>query len=355
MLQSDGKLVEAISAYSHAIALDPSFALAYTNRGCCRLLLGDYSAGWADYQWRLRTPQVQTDQYPQPLWDGRPLAEGTLLIHGEQGVGDEIQFASCLPDVVPLAKRCVLVCHPRLAKLMARSFPAVAVVGHERKSDHIPPQFRIAIDAQSHPATCRSTRPVERCVSPSAAILIGRSRAEAQLAQPFRGAWTWAESRHLLVRRRHLEERRHRTTALTQWRDLFAIPGVQFVNLQYGDCAEELAAAAKTFGRPIYHFDDADPLGDLDDFAAKVAALDLVISIGNATVHLAAALGVPTWALGSFLPQWRWGVAGERTPWYPSVRIIRQTRQCNWLTTLSGVASQLRANSLRKGPTVQFT
>ena len=81
-------------------------------------------------------------------WDGRPLAEGTLLIHGEQGVGDEIQFVSCLPDVVPLAKRCVLVCHPRLAKLMARSFPAIAVVGHERKPDHIPPRFRIAIDAQ---------------------------------------------------------------------------------------------------------------------------------------------------------------------------------------------------------------
>ena len=148
VLQSEAKLVEAISAYSDAIALDPSFALAYTNRGCCRLLLGDYSAGWVDYQWRLRTPQVQIDQYPQPLWDGRPLAEGTLLIHGEQGVGDEIQFVSCLPDVVPLAKRCVLVCHPRLAKLMARSIPAIAVVGHERKPDHIPPRFRIAIDAQ---------------------------------------------------------------------------------------------------------------------------------------------------------------------------------------------------------------
>ena len=91
---------------------------------------------------------VQIDRYPQPRWNGRTVAEGTLLIHGEQGIGDEIQFASCVPDLVPLAKRCVLVCHPRLAKLLARSFPAVAVVAHERKSDAVPPTMPIAVDAQ---------------------------------------------------------------------------------------------------------------------------------------------------------------------------------------------------------------
>ncbi len=267
----------------------------------------------------------------------------------------KFSLLSCLPDVVPLAKRCVLVCHPRLAKLMARSFPAVAVVGHERKSDHIPPQFRIAIDAQissgdlpkyMRPSIDAFPRRQRFLLADPAQKRHWRSRFEAlgpglKVGISWFGGGTW-------------EERRHRTTALTQWRDLFAIPGVQFVNLQYGDCAEELAAAARQFGRPINHFDDADPLGDLDDFAAKVAALDLVISIGNATVHLAGVLGVPTWCLVPFVPQWRWGIAGDRTPWYPSVRVIRQTRQRDWLATLSEVAALLRELT-SKGSTVQVT
>ena len=93
----------------------------------------------------------------------------------------------------------------------------------------------------------------------------------------------------------------------------------------------------------IHQFDEADPLGDLDAFAAKVAALDLVISIGNATVHLSRALGVPTWCLVPFVPQWRWGIAGETTPWYPSVQIIRQTAGYDWTSALAETANRLKA------------
>ena len=343
VLQSCAKLDEAISAYSDAIELDQSFALAYTNRGCCRLLQGDYTAGWSDYQWRLCTPLVQTDRYSQPRWDGKPLAEGTLLIHGEQGIGDETQFASCVPDLVPLAKQCVLVCQPRLAKLFARSLPAVAVVPHERKPDRVPPQFRINIDAQ--------------IALGSVPMYLRQSMGEFPLRQRYlladpQGKRRWRDRYEALGSGPKVgiswfgggtsEERRHRTTTLAQWRDLLNVPGVQFVNLQYGNCTDELIAAVKEIGPVIHHFHDADPLGDLDAFAAKVAALDLVISIGNATVHLAGALGVPTWCLVPFAPQWRWGLAGETTPWYHSVRIIRQTQSNNWSEALGEAAQQLQ-------------
>ncbi len=343
VLQSGGKLDAAISAYSDAIELDASFALAYTNRGWCRLLQSDFDAGWADYEWRFRTPLVQIDRYPQPRWNGTPLPEGTLLVHGEQGVGDEIQFASCVPDLVPLVKKCVLVCHPRLAKLLARSFPGVTVVAHERKSDGLPPQIPIAIDAQIAAGSVPNY--LRRSVDDFP------TRERYLLADP-RQKRQWRERFETLGPGLKIgiswfgggtsEERRHRTTKLSEWRDVLAVGGAQFINLQYGNCADELQGAAAQDGVTIHQFAEADPLGDLDAFAAKVAALDLVISIGNATVHLAGALGVPTWCLVPFVPQWRWGIAGETTPWYPSVQIIRQTAGYDWTLALAETAHKLK-------------
>src|SRR5262249_22926310 len=110
ILQSLGKIDEAIVAYSKAIELDGQFAVAHTNRGCCQLLQSNNTAGWPDYEWRLRTPQVRVAACTQPRWNGQPLAGKTLLVHGEQGVGDEILFASCLPEVVTRVEKCVLVC-----------------------------------------------------------------------------------------------------------------------------------------------------------------------------------------------------------------------------------------------------
>ncbi|HEY2761455.1 MAG TPA: tetratricopeptide repeat-containing glycosyltransferase family protein, partial [Pirellulales bacterium] len=342
VLQTIGRLGEADAEYSRAIELDREFALAFTNRGCCRLLQGNYAAGWSDYEWRLRTALVQTDRYPQPRWNGRPLPTGTLLIHGEQGIGDEIQFASCIPDLVPLADQCVLVCHPRLARFMARSFPAVVVVGHDRQANGVPPQLPLPIDAQiasgSVPMYLRRTLdgfPTRKryLLADPQQIRGWRQRYDAigagvKIGISWFGGGTW-------------EERRRRTTELKDWHDVLTVAGVDFVNLQYGSCTGELNAVAKSCGKTIHHFEEADPLGDIDNFAAKVAALDLVIAVGNATVHLAGALGVPTWCLAPAAPQWRWAAAGDKTPWYPSVWIIRQLESDRWKPTLTKAAREL--------------
>ncbi len=153
--QSLGNLEAAIATYSQAIELDKNFALAYTSRGCCRLLQSDYAAGWPDYEWRLQTCKVEITKYQQPRWNGQPLPQGTLLVHGEQGVGDEILFASCLPELVPLVGKCVLVCDPRLAKLMARSFPAVAIVGHGASPTDRRRSFPFRSRHKFPPAVCR--------------------------------------------------------------------------------------------------------------------------------------------------------------------------------------------------------
>ncbi|HEY2147427.1 MAG TPA: tetratricopeptide repeat protein [Pirellulales bacterium] len=136
-------------------------------------------------------------------------------------------------------------------------------------------------------------------------------------------------------------ERRKRTTGLEIWRDIFAVPAVHFVSLQYGETAAEIAVAAAELGAIIYDPPGGDPLVDLDAFAAKIAALDLVISVGNATVHLAGALGVPAWAALPKVPGWRWQMAGREIPWYSSVRLFRQRERGDWGPVFAEIAAAL--------------
>ena len=137
-------------------------------------------------------------------------------------------------------------------------------------------------------------------------------------------------------------EKRLRSTVLDQWITLLSVPGVHFINLQYGDCSQELREAKENFGVTIHHWEDADPLKDLDGFAAQVSALDLVISVDNATVHMAGALGIPVWTLLPFACDWRWMRDFEDTPWYKTVRLFRQNSPGDWSGVFERVVSNLR-------------
>jgi ADP-heptose:LPS heptosyltransferase len=115
-----------------------------------------------------------------------------------------------------------------------------------------------------------------------------------------------------------------------------------FINLQYGDCRADLAAAQSHLGVGVLHDDTVDPLKSLDDFAAQTAAMDVVISIDNSTVHMAGALDVPVWAMLPVVPDWRWLLHRSDSPWYSSVRLFRQTKHGEWPPVLEAVADGLR-------------
>ena len=136
--------------------------------------------------------------------------------------------------------------------------------------------------------------------------------------------------------------RQMRSTTLEQWQTLLSLPDVAFINLQYGDCHQELQQACERFGVEVHDWPDVDPLRDLDDFAAQVAALDLVISVSNAGVHLAGALGVPTWTLLPFAPNWRWLLNCNHTPWYSTMRLFRQPKPGDWDSVFAVVERELR-------------
>ncbi len=337
-----GEPQRAIEHYERAVALAPGHLVARWNLAVCRLLAGDFERGWPDFELRVAASQVHHDRYPQPRWQGEPLEGKTLLIHPEQGIGDEILFASCVHDAIEQARRVVLVCEPRLAGLFARSFPQAGVYGWQRRRDYLPPILPEKVDYQipagSLPLHFRRGRADfprhERYLVPEARQVERRREQLASLGPgPYVGLSWQAGGKP--------SESRRRSIALVRWRELLALPGLQFINLQYGDVTPDLLAV-RSLGFAVHELPDADPLVDLDGFAALLAALDLVVSVGNATVHLAGALGVPTLALLPVAPSWRWLQQGEECLWYRSVRLVRQTRGEPWEAVLSRATQAVR-------------
>ncbi len=349
VLRALGRLDEASAAFQRALQIDHDFASAHWNQACCRLLAGDFATGWKEYEWRAAAGEVQIDSYPYPRWMGQPLDGRTILVHAEQGIGDEILFASCLPDLIARAGQVIVVCDPRLAPLLGRSFPQAIVQGVARRVDLRGAEFSEPIDYQipigSLPLHFRQTRdsfPRRRrfLVADRGQVAAWRKRF-AELGPGLKVGLSWRAGGKAL-------ERRKRTMLLNAWLPVLSTPGVHFINVQYGDCTEEIATLRGESGIAIHDWSDADPLVDLDAFAAKLAALDLVISVGNATVHLAGALGARTFALLPMVPNWRWMLAGEQSVWYSSVRLLRQTKRGDWAPVIAEAAEALAKGGGRR-------
>ena len=342
-LREMARFAEAVTHYQASIRHNPNFPKAHWNLGICQLLLGDYREGWKLFELRQSAGEVTLDRYPQPLWDGSSLADKTILIHAEQGIGDEVIFASCFPDLIPLAKKCVVVCEPRLVNLVTRSFPAATVYGWLRLKDFspapLPEPCDVQLPAGSLPLHLRSKKEDfpqrESFLTPDPQLVAHWKRRFAALGPGYKIGLSWRAGGKPV-------ERRKRSIPLADWAEILATPGVQYVNLQYSDASEEIAEIEKSLGITIHDWEQGDPLIDMDEYAAKIAALDLVISVGNATVHMAGALGTPAWAILPRIPSWRWMAHGDYSPWYTSVRLFRQPERGVWQPVLREVASLLR-------------
>lgn len=340
-LQTLGRLEASIAAYRRALAIDASVASTHWNYAMALLRGGHFSEGWEEYEWRSAANETKLDLYPQPAWDGSSLAGKTLLVHAEQGIGDEILFASCYPDLIRQAEHCVFICEPRLSGLFARSFPEATVIGYRRKHERTPCDVARTIDYQIPAGS------VPRILRPGAEHF----PTNVHYLRPDPGrVQMWRERFAALGPGKKIgiswraggkpSEQVRRTTELALWRPLFDLPGVQFVNLQYGQAAEDLELL-KQWGYAIHDWDDADALTDLEGLAAMITALDLVISVGNTTVHLAGGLGAPAWSLVAANPSWRWMDTGDRVPWYSSVRLFRQQRGEPWQNVFDALHREL--------------
>lgn len=347
VLRALGRTQEALEQCSVALDCAPVNSLIACQKGAILLSLGEFAAGWPLYEWRYWDAEALESapphRVPLPKWDGCDLAGRKIVACGEEGIGDEIMFASCVPDLLGQAASVLLVCAPRLAPLFARSFPQAEVRAAYDKVTVLEPRdefdFRIALpslpqylrpDAESFPG-----HPYLK--ADAQAIADWRERLSALGDKPRIGI-SWRGGLNP-------RDRVARSLELSQLRPLFECTGVVLVDVQYGDHADEAAGFAAAGGGALVSFPEVDPLRDMDDFAALLSALDLVISVDNSTAHLAGALGVPTWVLLPSLADWRWQVSGERSVWYESARLWRQEGHGAdaWSALLGRVAGQLQA------------
>lgn len=350
-----------------ALALDPDNAAAHWNAALAHLERGQWAPGWAEYAWGFAAGERPLRTYDAagttPEWDGAP--GRTVVLYGEQGLGDEILFASCVPDALRAGARVILECHPRLEALFRRSFPDVAVFG-TRKDETIvwPTELAAAgrpIDAKlalgSLPRLFRRTdADFPRRDAPGGSADLR--------ASGLRGAYLRADPARVAAYRARLgpgpiigiawaggtapTRADLRSIPLADWAPLFAAArsanagrsaaenssAARFVSLQYTLGAGDEAAR---FGIP--HWPEA--VDDLDEQAALIGACDRVVSVCQTAVHLAGALGVPTACLTPAAPAWRYGVAGDTMPWYPAVTLLRQQPGESWAPVLARAAEGL--------------
>ena len=304
-----------------------------------------WAEGWALYHWRWpmskRDPPEKLLDFP--IWNGESLVGKKIVVWGEQGLGDELMFATCIPDLIDRAcpDLCVLACDPRLASVLARNLPKVTILPMERRASEGRtfqlPLCDVQIAAGDIPKFLR-TRDMDY-LAPNSWIS----------ADP-EGAAKWRERLDALGtglkigvawRGGMLERfRRQKSSKLAQWKEILQVPGVTFINLQYGDCRDDLEFL-RADGIIIHDFEDLDPVVSPDQQIALISELDLVIQTSNASAHMAGSLGIPVWNMLPYAADWRWGIEAEECLWYPSMRLFRQSSHGDWESVMGHVAEEL--------------
>ncbi len=327
-----------------ALALDPDDHETRLMRACMNLKRGEFGLGWRDFEARHRSHLALHRPYRFAQWDGTPIGGNTLLIYGEQGLGDQIMFASCFGEAIERASHCIIECDPKLVRLYARSFPTAAVQAQVPAGEE-PAWLAQAgsIDRQipmgSLPGFWRQhwddfPRHAGYLQAAPERIAYWRARLDALGPGPKIGL-SWRGG--VAATRRH-----QRCVALEEFLPLLRLPA-RFVSLQYGDCAADLNAFRRDHGVTLPHWQDA--LDDYDETAALVCALDLVVSVCTAIIHLSGALGKPVWILVPAIAEWRYLDRGRRLPWYPSALMFRQMAPGRWQDVIGEVVEQLRRTS----------
>lgn len=340
-LQDLGRFDEAFEAFERARLHGRHAHQAIFNRGMLRLLQGNYAEGWRDYEHRYFTDESPRRDYGCPDWWGEALDGKTLIVYPEQGLGDEIMFASCLPALRMPGARVAIECDPRLGGLFRRSFPEAEVIvaergqGRARVRERLSPDYQIA--AGSLPGLFRTRAdafPGVPCLRADAVrVTAWHQRLRALGAGPFVGlAW-----RGGLARTRSAA----RSLDVAALAPLLRDAPAHIVCLQHDASDEELAWLTQACKGRFTRF--ALPQSDLDDLAALVVALDGVTTVCQTLVHLCGGLGRPCLVLAPFVPEWRYGLEAGGMRWYGTVRVERQARPGDWTQPLERGAAQLAA------------
>lgn len=337
-----GDYADALRSLDQALQAAPSSAIARYNRALTLLSQGRLREAWNDYDAGFAVGERFSRDFGARTYRGEPLAGKTLLVYAEQGIGDEIFFAGWLPYFVERAQRVIVDCDPRLAPLLARSYPNILIHGaskHEpthwiRNMGPVDYQVPIGNLPKFVPDAASPTRAPGSYLRADSAKIRTWTERLSQLGSGLGVGISWRGGATPYARTT-------RSIPLSQWASILRTTNAHFVCVQYGATSEELAEASALAGKPLHYWPETESLTDLESFSALLCALDIVISVDNSTVHLAGALGVPVFCLISHVPDWRWETPSQGATWYSSVRLFRQERPNEWQSVLEAVRSTL--------------
>jgi tetratricopeptide (TPR) repeat protein len=322
-LKELNRVEEAIAAYDRALQLKPSYLLALQGRAISLLTAGRLAEGYRDYEQRWQT--LRRREFAMPYWDGQPAPGKTLFFHAEQGFGDGIQSARYARLARRRCARVILECRPELKRLFTNSGVADEVIAY---GEPIPPADFVN-SVISLPGLLGFTLET----IPGEVPYLSAPAAPHPIAAPAGGlkvGLVWAGSAT------HQDDV-HRSLPLARLAPMLAVPEVSFLSLQM--------PIPKSDEPTLQAFPNLKTLGPFQDYldtATAVAALDLIISVDTSVAHLAGALAKPVWTLIQFDQDWRWFAQfGDRTPWYPTMRLFRQPKRNDWPPVIARVAEEL--------------
>ncbi len=315
------RLTEAIATLRHAIELIPNYPEAHMNLSLTLLQAGDFPSGWQEYEWRWAANRTRARHADIPRWNGDPPTNGAVLIHAEQGLGDTIQFARFLPLIGTLNIPIVFEVQPQLRTLMSGLTGVQSVIAGGSTFSGIAAQLPLmslpmimGLNGDNVPGpTCFYTPPNDHIRKWRDRIgTHGIKIGIAWQGNPS-GKVDWG-----------------RSPPLSQLAKMAHLPGVRLISLQKHHGLEQIGhlpagVTVETLGEDF----DSGPDAFIDS-AAVMKCLDLVVTSDSSLAHLAGTLGIPTWILLRNVPDWRWGMTGDTTPWYPSARLFRQDRPGDW-------------------------
>lgn len=339
LCELQGRYDEAMASYERALELNAEAPEVHRNQAMIRLRDGNFREAWQDYEWRWRwaMPQYAVPEFPEPKWNGEPLAGRTILVRAEQGIGDIIQFLRFLPALKQQGARVLFECAPKLHALLSTAPGMDRIVPDEGE----PEPVDYGISLLSLPAvfgTTLETLPaqvpylfaeqarIERCRK------LLRNEGKLNVGIGWQGNPFYTGDYY-------------RSIPLREYAPLAACSGVQLYSLQKGHGQEQLGELAEPMGI-------IDVAAELDnegrtfvDTAAMMKNLDLVITSDTSMAHLAGALGVEVWVALQYSPNWRWLIERSDCPWYPTMRLFRQPRFADWSGVFDRIAVALAARA----------
>ena len=335
---------KAILYYKKAINIDSNYPNAFRNLSHAKLMLGDFEEGWHLHEWRWKVDTLKHSlrQYDSPLWLGNETIKGKVIyIHYEQGLGDTIQFCRYIPMLEYLGAKVIFEVQKELIELMESLSPTIIVVGKYKGSL----RFDYHCPLMSLPLAFRTTLKNV----PSKSYLRADKKKSALWAsrlgkkEGLRVGLVWSGGVRENQAHTYAAHKR-RNIELLKLKPLRNFLDVNFFSLQKGRLAEnELEdLIKKNWNGPII-IDFTSELNNFSDTAALIENLDLIISVDTSTAHLAAAMGKPVWLLNRYDTCWRWLDDGRiDSPWYPSIRLFRQSKPSDWESVINEVCIELK-------------